>query len=134
MNQTKDETVGVDKIAHCARCHRPTIDRQLLMRWAKCRSCGWEGPEQDLVWNYYQHTFANKDAILHAFTMEMRSFLQDHAIDLTMRLRRWGFLHEKSTPTEVAQYLQAVHHAVSVALIETRDKIVCAKDGKGNES
>lgn len=120
----------VDNVRFCSRCGSASVEYSHFEGAfdAKCSSCGWTGPKDDLLTVPLVHDFANGESIVHALMSDVRRMLgKELGIPYLKFLTKWGFV-----PTAVdgradvaifSRYLSVIAGSVLNAVLTERARI-----------
>lgn len=145
MRSQPHSSIVTDKIYVCPTCGGAAVTASSLVGGqGKCRSCGWEGPVEELLVVPIQHTMGSADEIKHAFHSELHALFGKAFSPLLLQyLIRWGFLAAKAPSREstayliyvqiVGRYIDAAARGAGNAILETREEIEIERRGGGKE-
>lgn len=112
----------------CPTCGSPSLEMSVLVGGnAKCSSCGWAGPNSDLLAHSFEHDLGDAQQQTEIFVRDVTNVLVKlGAKDLGKLLAKWGFLDvsNKDAKYHLQAFMLEAGKALAVSFVETRQKIV----------
>jgi uncharacterized Zn finger protein (UPF0148 family) len=118
-----------DTAFFCPACGTSSVKASALSGGAaSCDVCAWTGIREELLNVPFEHAFDNQEEMVTRFVNQLASTIaKTSAQEVGKVLLQWGFLDDKSSPTELTSdlkvYIKTMAIAATKAVIETRQHI-----------
>jgi|HigsolmetaAR201D_1030396.scaffolds.fasta_scaffold31107_2 hypothetical protein len=111
-----------DNAYFCPECGSPAIERSALVGGAaSCKTCSWQGKNEDLHEVPFEHDFPSPEAIAERFAAEFSGLIAKNlAQPIGSMLLKWGFMTMERMPQELGLYMRAIATASAKAVLEVR--------------
>lgn len=122
-------TSTTDSVYFCPACMSATVDVSALVGGAaSCRSCKWEGVQEDCLKKNIEHQFASKDEVFRYFVRDVQLLVaQFGAAPIGRMLLKWGFLEHdadsKLNADILTRYVRAIGRGIATEIIKEREAI-----------